>query len=455
MPYSVGEFVLNGPLSVTMSERHAYRASIFHCTQGAATSGDHDGHAYHADGLLVVEGGRVLALGEAGPLLKRFAGTPVTHFPDALLVPGFVDTHIHLPQSDVIASHGEQLLEWLSTYTFPAERRFADPHHAAEQVDFFLDQLLRNGTTAAMVFGSVHPQSVDRLFVAAELLGMCLVAGKVLMDRHAPAELLDTPQRAYDESRALIEQWHGRGRLRYAVTPRFAPTSSPQQLDLAGRLLREYGSVYLQTHLSESREELAWVGELFPERRSYLDVYDAHGLVGARSVFAHGIHLENAECNRLAEVGAAVAFCPSSNLFLGSGLLDLQCLESLGVTVGVGTDVGAGTSFSQLRTLADAYKVLQLQGQSLDPVHAFYLATLGGAKALHLEDQIGNLAPGKFADFCVLDLRATPLIARRLAQARSISETLFALMILGDEQVVAATYIAGICRYRNPAAGPD
>jgi len=432
-----------------MTERHAYRASIFHCTHPPAEPGGEYGHAYYADGLLVVEAGRVLALGEAAPLLRRFADTPVSHFPDALIVPGFVDTHIHFPQADIIASHGEQLLEWLNTYTFPAECRFADPGHVASQADFFLDQLLRNGTTAAMVFGSVHPQSVDCLFTAAEKAGMCLIAGKVLMDRHAPAELLDTPQRGYDESRQLIEQWHGRGRLRYAVTPRFAPTSSPRQLALAGQLLREFDSVYLQTHLSENPNEIGWVGQLFPEQRNYLDVYDAHGLVGQRSVFAHGLHLEDAECMRLAEAGSAVAFCPSSNLFLGSGLLNLERLESCGITLGLGTDVGAGTSFSQLRTLADAYKVLQLQGQPLDPLHGFYLATLGGARALKLEDQIGSLVPGKFADFCVLDLRATPLIARRLSLSCSITETLFALMILGDEQVVAATYIAGRRRYRN------
>ena len=449
MPYSDGELISPEIFTVIMPVRHAYRASIFHCTQPAKRPGAAYGYEYFEDGLLVVEDGQVLALGEAEPLVRRFAGTPVTSYPDALLVPGFVDTHIHLPQTDVIASHGAQLLDWLNTYTFPAECRFADPEYAAVQAAFFLDQLLRNGTTAAMVFGSVHPQSVDRLFAAAERLGMCLIAGKVLMDRHAPAELLDTPQRGYDESRDLIARWHRRGRLHYAVTPRFAPTSSPQQLALAGQLLGEFDSVYLQTHLSENREELAWVGELFPERGSYLDVYDAHGLVGARSVFAHGIHLENSECNRLAEAGAAVAFCPSSNLFLGSGLLDLQRLEGHGVTVGMGTDVGAGTSFSQLRTLADAYKVLQLQGQSLDPVHAFYLATLGGARALRLDDQIGNFTPGKFADFCVLDLCATPLIARRLSMTSSIVEVLFALMILGDEQVVAATYIAGECRYRN------
>jgi guanine deaminase len=270
-----------------------------------------------------------------------------------------------------------------------------------------------------------------------------MIAGKVLMDRNAPEQLCDTAASGYDESRTLIERWHGKGRLHYAVTPRFAATSTPEQLDLAARLLREYPDLYLHTHLSENHAEIEWVKALFPERSGYLDVYDHHGLLGERSVFAHGIHLCDAECRRLGESGSAVAFCPTSNLFLGSGLFDLAKLDDHGVRVGLGTDIGAGTSFSQLQTLNEAYKVLQLQGQKLDPFRALYLATLGGARALYLDRHIGNLLPGKDADFVVLDLKATPLLEHRLARAGSLAETLFALMILGDDRVVRETFAAG------------
>ncbi|MFC3606244.1 guanine deaminase [Stutzerimonas tarimensis] len=422
----------------------AYRAALLHCLADPREVGEEASYEFFEDGLLVVEDGRIVRIGAADALLGRLSpDTEVTHYPDALITPGFIDTHIHYPQVGVIGSYGTQLLDWLETYTFPAEGRFADAEHAREQARFFLGELLRNGTTTALVFGTVHPQSVDAFFEEALSLNLRMIAGKVLMDRNAPDYLTDTADSGYAESRALIERWHGRGRLHYAVTPRFAPTSTPEQLALAGKLFQEFSGLYMHTHISENRDEVAWVKSLFPERKNYLDVYDHHGLIGARSVFAHGIHLCDDECRRLGETGSAVAFCPTSNLFLGSGLFDLAKLEGHGVRVGLGTDVGGGTSFSQLQSLNEAYKILQLQGQKLDPFKALYLATLGGARALYLEDRIGNLQPGKDADFVVLDYQATPLIARRLAGASSLREKLFALMILGDDRTVKATYAAG------------
>lgn len=373
----------------------------------------------------------------------------MVEYPNALITPGFVDTHIHYPQTGMIASYGEQLLDWLETYTFPTERAFADKAHAGEVAEVFLNELLRNGTTTALVFGSVHKESVDAFFEACEKRNLRMIAGKVLMDRNAPDYLTDTAETGYADSKELIERWHGKGRLHYAVTPRFAPTSTPEQLALAGQLFKEYPDLYMHTHLSENRKEIEWVRELFPERQGYLDVYDHHGLIGARSVFAHGVHLCDEECRRLGETGSAVAFCPTSNLFLGSGLFDLEKVEGFGVRVGLGTDVGAGTSFSQLQSLNEAYKVMQLQGKKLDPFKSLYLATLGGARALYLDDRIGNLQPGKDADFVVLDYQATPLIDYRLRQARTLEEKLFALTILGDDRAVKETFAAGESVHRK------
>ncbi len=433
-----------------MTDRKAYRAALLHCLADPREAHSEQCVEYFDDGLLLVRNGIIERIGPATELLGELpAGCEVVEYPDALITPGFIDTHIHYPQLGIIGSYGAQLLDWLQSYTFPAEARFADPAHAREQAERFLDELLRNGTTTALVFGTVHPQSVDEFFKACEKRNLRVIAGKVLMDRNAPAELSDTAESAYADSKVLIERWHGKGRLHYAITPRFAPTSSAQQLAAAGRLLREYPDLYLHTHIAENRQEVRWVRELSPERRNYLDVYDHHGLVGARSVFAHGIHLCDEECARLGESGAAVAFCPTSNLFLGSGLLDLARLEHHGVRVGLGTDIGAGTSFSQLQTLNEAYKVLQLQGQTLDPFKALYLATLGGARALYLDDRIGNLLPGKEADFVVLDYRATPLLEHRLGQAKTLQERLFALMILGDDRVVMETFAAGMSVHRR------
>ncbi|MFI8737279.1 guanine deaminase [Ectopseudomonas toyotomiensis] len=422
----------------------AYRAAILHSLADPAAVGVEQSYEYFEDGILLIENGKVAQVGAAAELLPKLAGVEIQHHRDALITPGFIDTHIHYPQTGMIASYGEQLLDWLNTYTFPTEQQFKDKAHASDVAAIFLKELLRNGTTTALVFGTVHPQSVDAFFEQANKLNLRMIAGKVLMDRNAPDYLTDTAESGYAESKALIERWHGKGRLHYAVTPRFAPTSTPEQLELAGKLLGEYPDLYMHTHLSENRKEIEWVKELFPERKGYLDVYDHHKLIGPRAVFAHGVHLCDDECKRLAETGSAVAFCPTSNLFLGSGLFDLNKLEAHGVRVGLGTDVGAGTSFSQLQSLNEAYKIMQLQGKKLDPFKSLYLATLGGANALYLDDKLGNFLPGKDADFLVLDYNATPLISYRMQQARSLEERLFALTMLGDDRAVKETFAAGV-----------
>jgi guanine deaminase len=425
-------------------EKKAYRAAIIHSIADPADVAIEASYEYFEDGVMLVENGRITALGPATDVLATLGSeVEIVSYQDALITAGFIDTHIHLPQTGMIGSYGEQLLDWLDTYVFPCEKQFADPEHSAQVADIFLKELLRNGTTTALVFGSRHKESVEALFSAAETLNLRLIAGKVMMDRNAPDYLVDTAQSSYADSKALIERWHGKGRLHYAVTPRFAPTSTPEQLRLAAQLLSEYPDLYLQTHISENLKEIEWVKALFPERKNYLDVYDHFNLLGERSVFAHGVHLCDEECERLAETGSAIAFCPTSNLFLGSGLFNLPMAEKHKVNVGLGTDVGAGTSFSLLHTLNEAYKVMQLQGAALSPFKSLYLATLGGARALRLEDRIGNLQPGSEADFVVLDFNATPLLTYRMSQARSIEEQLFVLMTLGDDRTVSETYSAG------------
>lgn len=435
-----------------MTQPKAYRAAILHSLGDPARVGLEASHAYYPDGVLVVADGHVRDIGPAEEVLARQpADIELVRFEHKLITSGFVDTHIHFPQTEMIASYGEQLLDWLNNYTFPEERKFADPDHARRVAGLFLDELLRNGTTTAMVFGTVHKAAVDAFFSESDQRNMRMIAGKVLMDRHAPDYLLDTPESGYADSKELIERWHNQGRQLYAVTPRFAPTSTPEQLTLAGRLLAEYDDVYMQTHLSENRKEIEWVAELFPEQNGYLDVYDHFGLLGERSIFAHAVHLDDHECERLHGTGSGVSFCATSNLFLGSGLFNLARFERHGVNVSLGTDVGAGTSFSLLQTMNEAYKVLQLQQQKLHPLKAFYLATLGGAESLRLADRIGNLEVGKEADFVVLDLRATPLMQARMNNAHNLFEQLFVLMMLGDDRVVAETYVYGNCLHRKNA----
>lgn len=435
-----------------MATIKAWRSAILHCTANPTEVGTEQAFEYFEDGLLVVKDGIIQALGNAEDQIALLDSTiEVEHHPDALIVPGFIDTHIHYPQSDMIASYGEQLLDWLNNYTFPEESKFADKQYASDVAERFIAELLRNGTTTALVFGTVHKQSVDAFFEAALPLNLRMICGKVMMDRHAPDYLTDTPETAYEDSKELIERWHNHGRLHYAVTPRFAPTSTSEQLSAAGKLLSEYDDLYMHTHLSENRQECSWVQELFPDSKNYLDVYDQHQLLSERSVFAHGIHLCDQEYNRLSETGSAIAFCPTSNLFLGSGLFNLEKAELHKVNVGMGTDVGGGTSFSMFSTLNEAYKVIQMQGQNLDPIKSFYLATLGGAKALRLDDKVGNLAVGSEADFVILDKQATPLLSKRLERAKDIKDTLFALMILADDRAIQATYAMGQCVHQRDA----
>jgi guanine deaminase len=422
-----------------------FRGEILHFIKDPSTVTQvEQSYQYFADGLLFVEHGLVKMLGYAADLLAQVpTGIKVTQYQHGLIMPGFIDCHIHYPQTDMIASFGEQLLTWLEQYTFPQERKFADSEHATEVAQFFIDQLLSAGTTTALVFGTVHPQSVNAFFSVAQQHRLRMICGKVLMDRNCPDYLQDTAESGYQDSKALIERWHKVERLLYAVTPRFAPTSSKAQLDKAGQLLAEYPDVYLHSHVCENQQEIDWVQRLFPEADGYVDVYQQSQLLRKRSVLAHGVHLTNAEYLCLAKQQTALAFCPSSNLFLGSGLFSLKNCQQHQVTVGLGTDVGAGTSFSMLSTLNEAYKVQQLQGHGLDPFKAFYLATLGGAQALDLADNIGSFKLGNEADFIVLDYQATPLLARRIKQCQTLAEKLFAISMLGDDRHIAATYIMG------------
>jgi guanine deaminase len=405
---------------------------------------DETSYRYHPDGAFLVDGGRIAALGPADSLLAALPdGVPVVDHGRHLLMPGFIDTHIHYPQTDVIAAGGRQLLDWLEHHTFPEERRFGDPKHAAEVSEFFLDELARNGTTTAQVLCTVHSASVEAFFAAAARRELCMIAGKVLMDRNAPPDLCESAAEADRESRRLLERWHGHGRLHYAITPRFAPTSSELQLQLAGGLARDFPDVFIQSHLAENHDEMRWMRELFPAARSYLEVYDRFGLLRERAIYAHCLHLDETDRRRLAQSGAAAAFCPTSNLYLGSGLFDIGAADAAGMPFSTATDVGGGTSFCMLRTLDEARKVARLQGQDLSPLRAFYLATLGAARCLKLEDRIGRLEVGAEADFIALDPQATPLMARRTAGTAALSDVLRILLTLGDDRAVVATYILG------------
>lgn len=416
---------------------------------------------YIADGLLVLANGHIEAFGSYTDLQSDYGEISIADYPSHLIMPGFIDTHIHYPQTEMIAAYGEQLLEWLTQYTFPTEQKFEDKTYASDVAEVFLDELLRNGTTTALVFATVFPASVDAFFEAAERRNLCMIAGKVMMDRNAPDDICDTAESSYEETRALIQKWHSRGRLRYAVTPRFAITSTGEQLRLAGKLLKEFPDVYLHTHLSENVDEVAWVKQLFPDCGGYLDVYDKAGLVQERSVFAHGVQLTDEEFERLSAAKSAISFCPTSNLFLGSGLFKLEQAKSKEhpVKVGLGTDVGAGTSFSILQTANEAYKVAQLRRQKLSPFKALFLATLGGARALCLEDTIGNFDPGKAADFIVLDPQATPLMAFRNSASipsnlKELAEHIFSLIMLGDDRTIQATYVLGELVYQRDKVSP-
>jgi guanine deaminase len=407
---------------------------------------------FDADCWLLVEDGRIVgrSRAEPGPDWQRH------DWRGKLLTPGLIDSHVHSAQLDVIASYGTELLDWLDTYTFPAEARHADADAAAVGAAQFLDALLAHGSTAAVVFPTVHKTSVDALFAAASERGMRLITGKVLMDRHAPDFLRDgNVAQVERDCTELIRRWHGQGRNAYALTPRFVPTSTAEQLDMAGRLLAAHHGVYMQSHVAENRDEVRWVGELFPRAHSYLDVYRAHGLLGERSVLAHGIWLDDDDRRLLADCGATIAHCPTSNFFLGSGLLDWRALQDAGVAVALASDVGGGTSLSMLRTMAEAYKVQALQGVKLSAWKALYSATRGAARALHLEHEVGSLQAGTLADLAVWDWACGPVAAHRDSLARNkLHERVFAWMTLGDERNLCATYVAGMLRHRRADTSP-
>jgi guanine deaminase len=420
------------------------RGRVLSFRDDPATAGS-SAHSLIEDGAVLVSAGKIEAVGQARDILARAPeGAIVDDHAGSLVMAGLIDAHVHYPQTQVIGSYGAQLLDWLQNYTFVEEQKFADPAHCARVADFFLDELFRSGTTTAMVYCTVHPQSVDAFFASAEARGARMIAGKVMMDRDAPQALMDTAQRGYDESKTLIERWRGRGRLGYAITPRFAVTSTQAQLAAAGALAREFPDCYVQTHADENKAEIARVAELYPEAKSYIDVYARAGLTGPRSVFGHCIHLQESEVAELAGSRSIAAFCPTSNLFLGSGLFDKARLARSGVRIALATDVGGGTSYSMLHTAAEGYKVLQLNRQSWPALHAFYRMTLGNARSLSLDDSIGSIEPGKEADLIALDPRATPAMAHRMETAAGDLEVeLFALMTMGDDRAVRQTYVAG------------
>jgi guanine deaminase len=427
-----------------MNKRHLHLGQTLRFSASPFDEGP--GAASHCpQGALVVEHGRIVAVGTAEDLRHAQAYASVTDHGAALLLPGFIDAHAHYPQTAMIASWGKRLIDWLNSYTFPEEMRFADPDYAAEIAGRYLDILLAQGTTTVCSYCTIHPASVEAFFAAAETRGMRVLAGKTCMDRNAPAGLRDSAQSAYDDSSALLTRWHGRGRASYVITPRFSPTSTPDQLEALGALWAEHPDCLMQTHLSEQTDEIAWVKSLFPEARDYLDTYERFGLLGAGGLYGHAIHLEPRERDRLREVRAALIHCPTSNTFIGSGLFDMDGLIGDGHRIGLATDTGGGSSFSMLRSMAAAYEVAQLRGHALHPSDLLWLATQGSARALRLGDRIGALEPGFEADFIALDLCSTPAIAQRSARAKDIWEALFPTIMMGDDRAIAATYVAGRC----------
>jgi len=399
------------------------------------------------DGILLIQNGKITACGPADDIMPHIPeGINLDNYPDHIIMPGFIDAHVHYPQVQIMGAYGKQLLDWLNDYTYPAEQSYAEPAHAKRNAEFFCDELLRNGTTTAASFCTVHPGSVDALFSAAEGRGMSMIAGKIMMDRNAPDALLDTPELAHEQCRELIERWHGKGRNLYALTPRFAPSCTPELMAVAGALRTEFPDVYVQSHLSENPAEIAWVKQLYPEHEGYLSVYDHYGLTGPRSLLGHGIHLTDDEWQSLSEKQTTLVHCPTSNLFLGSGLFDLARSQSpdYPVPLALGTDVGAGTSLSLLTTLGEAYKVAQQKGTTLTAFLGFYLITLGAARALYLDHDIGSFEIGTTGDVVILNPNATALLRHRMTFTNNLEEMLFILMTIGDDRVIEATYTAGI-----------
>ncbi|KAF0675401.1 guanine deaminase [Profundibacterium mesophilum] len=405
-------------------------------------------------GAIAVEAGRIVQTGDADALRAAHPRARCTDMGAALLLPGFVDAHMHYPQTAMIASWGKRLIDWLETYTFPEEAKFADPAYAAEIAGRTLDLALAHGTTSLTSFCTIHPASVDAFFEAAEARGMAVVAGKTCMDRNAPETLRDSAQSAYDDSLALLMRWHGKGRARYAITPRFSPTSSGAQLEALGALWAAHTDCLMQTHLSEQVDEVAWVRQLYPEARDYLDTYEMHGLLGANGLYGHAIHLEPRERDRLRETGAALVHCPTSNTFIGSGIFDLAARAREGQRLALATDTGGGSSFSMLRSMAAAYEIGQLAGTALHPAQLLWLATEGSARALRAEAEIGTLAAGSMADIVALDLASTPAIAQRARRAEDPWEALFPTIMMGDDRAIAGVWVGGT-RHDAGAAAPD
>lgn len=434
-----------------MSQIKSYRGSILHFLRAPTERKDHSCYQYWQDGLLMVESGRIKQVGAYATVKKSLPDeVQVIDYTGKLIMPGFIDTHIHYPQTAIISSYGEQLLEWLNSYVFPEEKKFSDPEYAAAIAQVFLGELFSNGTTSCVAYSTVHPISVDVLFNAAKAVNMNLITGKVLMDRNAPDYLLDNADKAYLESKSLIEKWHAKGRARYVITPRFAPTSTPAQLEVATKLVQEFPTTYLQTHLSENRNEVKWAKELYPQSQDYAAIYESYNLLGPRSIFGHAIHISEREFQALAATKSVIAWCPTSNFFLGSGLFRLDDARKFNAKLSIATDVGGGSSFSMLRTLSAAYKVAALQGSHISPLESFYRITLGNAEALLLENEIGNFLPQKYADFLIVDLHSTPLLSLKTKRAADLEETLFNLSMLGDDRAIAATYIAGeLCHKRQ------
>jgi guanine deaminase len=396
------------------------------------------------DGAVLVDGGLIRAVGPADRLRAAHPGVPVTSHGRNLISAGFVDAHVHYPQTAIIASWGKRLIDWLNLYTFPEESRFADPAYARAVAARYFDLTLANGTTTACSYCTIHPASVDAFFTEAQARGLRALAGKTCMDRDtAPAFLRDTAQTAHDESAALLARWHGVDRLSYVITPRFSPTSTPEQLEALGALWAANPGCLMQTHLSEQTDEIAWVRGLYPDAQDYLDTYERFGLVGPGTVFGHAIWLEDREKARLREADCALVHCPTSNTFIGSGLFDMGGLKAAGNRIGLATDTGGGSSFSMLRTMAAAYEVGQLKGRALHPAELWWLATQGSAQSLRLGDRIGNIAPGMEADLVVIDLASTPAIAQATARAGDIWQALFPTIMMGDDRAVAAVYAAG------------
>ena len=426
-----------------MTQKNLLLGQTLHFSGNPMTKSWEDTVRIDSAGGVLIEAGKITAVGAASALRSAHPQATVHDYGDALLCPGFVDAHAHYPQTAIIASWGKRLIDWLNTYTFPEEMRLADPDYAARIAGRYLDLTLDHGTTTVCSFATVAPHSVDAIFTAAAQRGQRIVAGKTCMDRNAPEGLRDSAQSAYDDSKTLIERWHDKGRARYAITPRFTPTSTPDQLAALGALWADHPDCLMQTHLSEQLDEIAWVRDLVPRGRDYLDTYEEHGLIGERALFGHAIHLEPREIDRLAEIGAAVVHCPTSNTFIGSGLFDMAKIAARHIPIGLATDTGGGSSFSMLRTMAAAYEIGQLRGTPLHAAQLIWLATAGSARSLHLQDKIGSLTPGLEADITILDLASTPAIEQRSTNANSVWDMLFATIMMGDDRAVKTVWVNG------------